>query len=345
MIKKLERDSNTLTIASFWENVELNKYNFNPPYQRKSIWSEEKKSFLIDSILRNFPMPPIFLRQNIDIDTGKTKYDVIDGKQRLSSIISFIKNEISVSSDFENEENETPNLSGAFFTDLDKPEFTEVKKDFWRYGIPIELIDATDSKLIDDIFDRLNRNGEPLTGQELRNAQYHGSALLDAVHRISDNPFWKPLLAEAGVSRMEDREFLSELLFTLIEGEVLESKPQLLDGYYGKYAKDEKTIAIVEAEFQRVTKIIESFDLDLSEHKITGVSHLYGLFTLAMYCYKGKINVSNFPISLRAFFDELRKGKISNPNIKLYKDTMSSRTKSKGQRQKRLEALKKYLTL
>jgi len=185
MIKKLTRDTTFLTVATLWENFSLKKYNFDPPYQRKSIWSEEKKSFLIDSILRNFPMPPIFLHQKIANDTGVTSYDVIDGKQRLSSIMSFIKNEIPVSSDFESSENDSPKLSGTFFSDLDRPEYSDIKREFWKYAVPVELIDVSDISLIEDIFDRLNRNGEPLKGQELRNAKYHGSALLESVHRIS----------------------------------------------------------------------------------------------------------------------------------------------------------------
>ena len=100
----LQRESNIITIANFYEAYQLDKYNFNPDYQRKSIWSDEKKSFLINSIVKNFPIPPIFLHQKIDDDTGKTKYDVIDGKQRLSAIIEFLKNEIAISDEEEERE-------------------------------------------------------------------------------------------------------------------------------------------------------------------------------------------------------------------------------------------------
>ena len=48
---RLERSSNSINIASFWENYELKKYNFDPDYQRRGdVWNDNKKSFLIDNI-------------------------------------------------------------------------------------------------------------------------------------------------------------------------------------------------------------------------------------------------------------------------------------------------------
>ena len=90
----LQRESNKITLANFYEAHKLGKYNYSPPYQRRSIWTDEKKSFLIDSILKNYPMPPIFLHQKIDDVTGNTVYDVIDGKQRLMAILDFIDGKI-----------------------------------------------------------------------------------------------------------------------------------------------------------------------------------------------------------------------------------------------------------
>ena len=71
---KLNRESTKITISEFYERNQLNKYNFEPEYQRRGdVWSEEKQSFLIDSILKNYPMPPIFLHQVIDSSSGATK--------------------------------------------------------------------------------------------------------------------------------------------------------------------------------------------------------------------------------------------------------------------------------
>ena len=101
MAKLFERKSTSLTISEFYDNYTSNKYRFNVTYQRKSgVWSEDKKSFLIDSILKNYPVPAIFLRPCVDNDTGKTVYDVVDGKQRLEAIVNFIENKIALTTYF-----------------------------------------------------------------------------------------------------------------------------------------------------------------------------------------------------------------------------------------------------
>ena len=95
-----KRNSNTIKLAQFWEYWQLNKFNVNPKFQRKSfVWSEDKRAYLIDTIFRDYPMPPIFLREHIDKNTGETKYDVIDGKQRIESIVSFLKDDLAMPND------------------------------------------------------------------------------------------------------------------------------------------------------------------------------------------------------------------------------------------------------
>lgn len=60
MIDFLDMDSNKMVISEFYENDKAGKYEYSAVYQREKVWSEEKKSFLIDSILKNYPIPPVF---------------------------------------------------------------------------------------------------------------------------------------------------------------------------------------------------------------------------------------------------------------------------------------------
>src|SRR4051812_3621880 len=63
--------------------------NLEPSFQRNSVWKEKERANLIDSMLRGYPIPAIFLYERHD--DGKTIYDVIDGKQRLESIYKFTR--------------------------------------------------------------------------------------------------------------------------------------------------------------------------------------------------------------------------------------------------------------
>lgn len=342
----LSRETNTITVANFWENYLLNKYNFDPAYQRKSVWSEEKQSFFIDSILKNFPMPPIFLHQQIDDDSGKTKYDVIDGKQRLSSIIRFLKNEIPSSDEFENSPFYDAQIAGVYFKDLDQKGLVEYKKKLWRYVIPIEYIDTSNAKVIDNIFDRLNRNGEALNGQELRKSMYHGSKLLLLVEKITEGPFWKDRLAHTDVARMEHYEFVSELLFQQIEEKPLHANQAELDNLYAKYANETLDWNKIESRFLEITAFMSALGIDYDKYRVGGVSHLYGLWCLSNHCLKQSMKPEKIKCKLNDFYLELRSENaenIENPIVESYRKSMSARTKDQGQRRRRFEALWEYI--
>ena len=85
----IERSPTRQSVAWFVDLINRGLV-FDPPYQRRSVWSKQYKSFFIDTIMRNFPSPPIFLHMQVSPD-GAVKYYVVDGKQRLESIIDFIE--------------------------------------------------------------------------------------------------------------------------------------------------------------------------------------------------------------------------------------------------------------
>jgi len=339
MPEYLQRESNKITIANFYEGYQLGKYNFNPPYQRRSLWTDEKKSFLIDSILKNYPIPPIFLHQKIDDKTGKTKYDIIDGKQRLTAIVEFITNLIPIS-DEQGEELENNPIAGLFFNDFENSELSIYKGRFWRYVIPVEYVDTGDQEVIDSIFDRLNRNGEALTGQELRHSSYYGTPLLNMVERIAKNDFWVERLSDVDHTRMEEIEFLSELAFLLIEEQELHSTQTEIDSLYKKYSNNDiVNYEQLEAKFIEVSSYMNLLELPYNEKRIGGVSHLYGLFAFCFYCVSESVPVEQMKIRLLEFYVKWQSRGYDDPCVRKYKDSMSARTKDRSQRRKRTQAL------
>lgn len=343
MIKFLERSSNSISISNFHEEYSLNKYNMNPPYQRRSVWSVEKKAFFIDSILKNLPIPPVFLRQKVDDETGKTSYEVIDGKQRLTSLVEFIEDEFSTADEGEDPFHDAA-LAGKYFSELSSVELDKYKKKFWRYQIPVEYIDTEDPVVIDKIFDRLNRNGEPLTGQELRHSNYYASGLLKLCYKLANLPFWKERLETTDKARMEDVEFISELVFAVIEGKELQATDSDLDGYYSKHAdKKPEEWNKIEENFLNVTNVMESIAVNYAEHKVYGVSHLYGIWCFSMSVQETPKVIGAYKKKIDIFYKLLRSRDYSNQCVRDYKDSMSNRTRYAGQRRKRKEALLQYL--
>jgi hypothetical protein len=345
----LKRNSTTINIATFWENHQLGKYNFEPPYQRPSdVWSESKQSFLIDTILKNFPMPPIFLHQHIDSRTGKTMYDVIDGKQRLNAIISFINNKISTPEDFNSDNFGDDMLNGIYFKNLEKSEIADWKKIFWRYELTIEYIDTDQLAIVDNIFDRLNRNGEPLTRQELRNAKFHSTKLYKLIKDLSVINEFKPITDKIQTNRLEHHEIVSELLFAQFESQILSGDNQdSIDQEYIKCIGNpefENNIDSIKQKFLDITKTFYSFRIDYPKHKVEGLSHFYALWYLALILTDKGIPLGNIPRRLDDFYTQFR-SKSSTEDMLSYKASMTSNTKSKSSRLKRINALLRFCNL
>src|SRR5947208_8270515 len=76
------------TITDIINLYEDDLLNLETGFQRQSVWSDRDRAKLIDSILRNYPLPAIFLYRREE--DGRIIYDVIDGKQRIESILMFI---------------------------------------------------------------------------------------------------------------------------------------------------------------------------------------------------------------------------------------------------------------
>lgn len=337
----LKRDSTKITVSEFFERYNMGKYNLNPTYQRRGdVWDEEKQGFLIDTILKNYPIPPIFLHQRIDENTGSTMYDVIDGKQRLTAIVSFLNGELSLPQSYDEGAYGDSRLNGVKMEDLEG-ELFEYKKQLWRYSISVEYIDTDELDVIDAIFDRLNRNGEPLEMQELRRARYHDTLLLKLVEESANIIDWSNI-GKIKKNRMQDQEFASELIFYILEGEAGEGNSKtVLDDKYKKWNEKltQKLYDEAIATFSSAVEYLKKLNIEFDKYKIKGVSHYYALFGFCCEMLKKDVNISEIKIKLSDFYFQVRDVDSNDKNAIEYRNSMQSNTRAKYQRTKRIQAL------
>lgn len=81
-------DSRVYSINDFVEWEKQGQLKLNPFFQRRPVWSDKAKSYLMDTILRGKPIPKIFARQTINITTKQSVREIVDGQQRLRTILS-----------------------------------------------------------------------------------------------------------------------------------------------------------------------------------------------------------------------------------------------------------------
>jgi Protein of unknown function DUF262 len=108
----MARRQNFQTISWFNDLHKRHLLDLDPPYQRRSVWNQAYKNDFIDTILRQFPAPAIFLFEEISAD-GASKYYVVDGKQRLTAIFEFASGSFPVAEDAE-----LTHLRGKYFDQL-----------------------------------------------------------------------------------------------------------------------------------------------------------------------------------------------------------------------------------
>lgn len=185
---RLIQERNDFMLPQILDYVKKDQWiNTQPAYQRRLRWNRRKKSALIESFLMNVPVPPVFLYER-DIN----RYEVMDGQQRINSIVEFYNNEFRLVG-----LKTWPALNGKNYSQL--PPKMRRGLDRAKLSAHILLADAEDQNdKVDDIrtlvFDRLNTGGEKLNAQELRNALYSGPFAEMLVEISSDERFtniWK----------------------------------------------------------------------------------------------------------------------------------------------------------
>lgn len=223
---ELNRKPNYQDVSWFLDLNNTDQLDLNPSYQRKSVWNVKEQIFFLDTILNNYPSPSIFLHKETNED-GNVVYHVIDGKQRLTTIIDYSKDLIQFPKDYVDND-----IAGKFFSELN----SDYKRRFWDYIIPVEDIKHTNKEIIKSIFDRLNRNNQKLNRQELRKAKYDGE-FFTFVYNESEDDFWTSFLkfSKRDFSRMIDQQFISELILVLLKGDVQGFNQEDLDELYSKY--------------------------------------------------------------------------------------------------------------
>jgi hypothetical protein len=217
------------TIADFLKWNDDKELELNPKFQRGPVWAPAARSYLIDSILRGYPIPKLLLRTTVDRDSRRTIRDVVDGQQRLRTIIDFAADKIVLGV-------KAGEFRGLRYSTLEN----EYKDAFLSYKLTCEqLINASDEDVL-EVFLRINSYAVPVNGAELRNARFD-NAFSDLVKDIvrQATPVWElGVLTNRDRVRMIDQTMVAEILGYFMEG-VQEGDEERINSLYTRNAKKE----------------------------------------------------------------------------------------------------------
>lgn len=182
----------TYAVSELINQIEENELIINKNEYRNFIWSTAKQEYFIDSLLKHYPIPPVYLYKE-----DNNYLTVIDGIQRIKTIYYYVTER-----------------SNIF---VNKKSFRELSKNEQRQ-ILISRIDVTiienlnnSQEVLTEIFTRLNIGGMSLTRQELRNRIYFGE-MVDCINELNNNVLWRTLYGSNIDKRYRDSEYILKFI-------------------------------------------------------------------------------------------------------------------------------------
>jgi Protein of unknown function DUF262 len=222
----LNKVASQFTVADYCKGMKRNEIVVNKEYQRSDqVWPAVARSYLIETILKGFPVPKLYLYQVTDVRSRETHKEIVDGQQRSMAILGFYNDEFKVSKSAENQD-----IRNRKYSELDE----EFKRAFLDYAIDVDLfVSATPAEVV-EVFRRMNSYTVPLNDEEQRHAQFQGKFkwfINDVADKLEAISLDTGIFKEKQLVRMADNKLLTELCDSFVNGIRTTSK-KTLDSLY-----------------------------------------------------------------------------------------------------------------
>lgn len=264
----MQWESYSHPISDVREWADNKRLELRPDFQRNEVWTQAAQIMLIDTILKGIPIPKIYIKSIVKDE--KTYRIVVDGQQRLTAILKFVRDEFSLKKPYSGE------YSNMKYSQLPKEE----RDKFIRYKIDInEIFNPTDEE-IRDLYSRVNKYTVQLNKQELRKADFPGD-FISLAERLSENNFFERsgIFTVKQRRRMLDVEFIEELLTILVKG--IQDKKDYIDDICEEYMVmnngneiEERFLGII----YDISAIFDSNLVSLQNTRFRQKSDFYSLF-------------------------------------------------------------------
>jgi len=342
-MSKIQLSQRMYSIRDIDRLLKSREMTIQPKYQRRlTPWPLNAQTALIDTILNNFPIPPVYLRDYVNKE-GKRQKEVIDGQQRISIITNFYNDQFALSNNIFNAD-----LRGHTYSDLpdeDKALIEDFEVSF------IAIRGASDSDVI-SIFSRLNSFSLPLNSQEKRNSKFAGE-IKTIIYELATeyNTFWldSKVLSTAQIARMQDALLVSELIYTIIYG-YQAARSSALDKMYDAFDEEFPKKKEIYDNFNRTITILgDLFEVSSIQRVFKPKFMFYTLFLVAyarLFGFeekwdekKGEIDIN----STKEKLDEFSSKYLLPDYDQILKSKMKQATGNPGQRKFRHKTISKHI--
>lgn len=276
-------DESRYSIANIRDMMQRGDLTANREYQRSpGLWPNGPRSYFIDTILSGFPFPKIYFHEFLEKATKRTRAQIVDGQQRVTTIIDFINNNFALGKNSKNNE-------GKRFSDLDE----DIQDSFLSYTISVDVIRDADRPQILEMFRRMNAYTLPLNAAEKRHAEFFGE-FKDFVTRVLDRNTkifteWA-IFSPRQIMRMSDAELIADLALAFEEGVVSTSDSKL----HSIYKKYDPIFPNTDQYERAITEILDVIATSFSGLRGSFMTKSYAFFALCCALHHNQHGLPNF---------------------------------------------------
>lgn len=274
---------------------------FDNAIQRGYVWDKKRASLLIDSVLREYPVPPIFTIRTEEKITVRNKevsvYDCIDGKQRSTAFKLFMENEFALTGlePITLADGSEVDLNGKTFEELDE----EMQDAIKSYTLTVYYFSDITDEEVAEMMSRLN-NGKVLTGTE--NARIKAKQL-DTIKELASHAVLTNYLTEKAIKGYANEDIIIKFALLLSDQTELSNK-NVREAYEG-YSFGESICRSITDTMDFVLEAIEDStdDKKLIKRMTSKANLITILYVAHEYLVNGNSDVSEFADRLAEFFD------------------------------------------
>lgn len=262
-MQQLESTPVTFKVSDFVDWQRNGSLVLSPSFQRRPSWTKQAKSLLIDTIARGYPVPSIFIRERRNSETLSLYREVVDGQQRLRTLLAFITPDSIPDFDEQTDAftvlpSHNSELKGLTFDRLPR----ETREEILDYKFSVQVLpSSTADREILKIFARMNATGVRLNDQEIRNAEWFGEfktiAYALAGEQLDRWRTWH-LFTEMNIARMEEVELTSEFLLLISNGRVTGKTKSTIDNAYRDWDEEFPSARATRIRFERTMDLIDA---------------------------------------------------------------------------------------
>lgn len=303
-----------------------------PEFQRRLVWSNKHKIGFLDTVLRGYPFPEIYIAAGeVNPDTGEGTEMLVDGQQRITTLYQYFigSDEIRLPRDMPS------------YKELEQ----EKKLEFLEYEVVVRDLGTKSIEEIKEIFQRINSTKYSLNAMEIHNARYDG-ALKEYADYLSQNRFFEnnKVFGTNEIRRMKDLVFCLTVVISIISSYF--NRDSEIENFLSQYNDDFELKPEVDKEINTVFEIITRMNFDSKDRIWKKSDLLTALIEIhrAVFKIKADIDWEKAEVGIKDFYYSVDNHSDKEPSeVSIYRKYTSASTNDRSARVQRGEAFQTLL--